>query len=237
MKPIVVDSLRKSFGKKVALRNVSFEVDRSEIFGLIGPNGAGKTTTLRILATILSPDGGDAWIMGHSVRDEADEVRRNMTYLPEDAGVYRHITGYEFLKIMADVYGKGTEHVERGAKISGLGSALKNAMGSYSKGMKRRILLASVLMVEPKVVILDEPTSGLDVLHAVHVRNAIKDYVKGNGASAIISSHNMLEVEYLCDRVAFINNGEIIAEGRPRELKEECGCSNLEEVFANLIRR
>ncbi len=237
MKPVIADSLKKAFGRKEALKDVSFEVDQSEIFGLIGPNGAGKTTTLRILATILAPDSGDAWIMGYSVREEAGKVRTNIAYLPEDAGVYRHLTGYEFLKMMADMYGKTPEQVARGAEISGLGSALNSAMGSYSRGMKRRILLASVLMVEPKVVILDEPTSGLDVIHAVHIRNVIRDYVRENGVSAIISSHNMLEVEYLCDRVAFINEGTIIAEGKPAELEEEYGCENLEEVFAKLIGR
>lgn len=235
MSVVSVDSLEKRFGRKQVLKGVSFEVSSSEIFGIIGPNGAGKTTTLRILSTILTPDSGDAVIMGYSVKDEPDKVRRNISYLPEDAGVYNHLTGYEFLKMMADVYGKDINHVKRGMEISGLKSALDSPMGSYSKGMKRRILLAAVLMVEPKVAILDEPTSGLDVRHAVYVRKTIRDYVKMTGASAIISSHNMLEVEYLCDRVAFIDNGKIIMEGKPEELKEEFGAENLEEVFAKLI--
>jgi len=235
LKPVVADSLRKKFGRKEALKGISFEVKESEIFGLIGPNGAGKTTTLRILATILTPDSGDAWIMGFSVKDQPGKVRSCIAYLPEDAGVYQHLTGYEFLKMMAEVYGKDLTYVKRGIEIAGLGQAINSAMGSYSKGMKRRILLASVLMIEPKVAILDEPTSGLDVNHAVHVRKAIKNYVRENGASAIVSSHNMLEVEYLCDRVAFINDGRIIAEGRPSELKEEFDAENLEEVFAKLI--
>jgi len=235
LKPVVADSLKKKFGRKEALKGISFEVKEAEIFGLIGPNGAGKTTTLRILATILTPDSGDAWIMGFSVKDQPEKVRSCIAYLPEDAGVYQHLTGYEFLKMMAEVYGKDLTYVKRGIEIAGLGQAINSAMGSYSKGMKRRILLASVLMIEPKVAILDEPTSGLDVNHAVHVRKAIKNYVREKGASAIVSSHNMLEVEYLCDRVAFINDGRIIAEGKPSELKEEFDAENLEEVFAKLI--
>ncbi|MCD6591923.1 MAG: ABC transporter ATP-binding protein [Thaumarchaeota archaeon] len=235
MKTVVADNLGKKFGSKSVLKGVSFEVEESEIFGLIGPNGAGKTTTLRILATILKPDLGDAWIMGYSVRNEPTKVRRNIAYLPEDAGVYRHLTGIEFLRFMAGVYGRSESYVKRGVEISGLGSALESPMGSYSKGMKRRILLAAVLMIEPKVVILDEPTSGLDVIHAVHIRRAIKRFVREHGASAIVSSHNMLEVEYLCDRVAFISDGRIIAEGKPSELKEEYNAENLEEVFSKLI--
>jgi len=235
LKPIVADSLKKRFGRKEALKGISFEVKESEIFGLIGPNGAGKTTTLRILATILTPDSGDAWIMGFSIKEEPGRVREQIAYLPEDAGVYQHLTGYEFLKIMADIYGRGASQVKKGMEIAGLGQAIYSAMGSYSKGMKRRILLASVLMIEPKVAILDEPTSGLDVNHAVHIRKAIKNYVREKKASAIVSSHNMLEVEYLCDRVAFINDGRIIAEGRPSELKDEYDAENLEEVFAKLI--
>ena len=232
---MVADGLVKRFGSKEVLRGVSFEVEGSEIFGIIGPNGAGKTTTLRILATILKPDSGDARILGYSVRDEPDMVRRNIAYLPEDAGVYRHLTGREFLGFMAGVYGRGADCVRRGAEIAGLGSALDNPMGSYSKGMKRRILLASILMIKPRVAILDEPTSGLDVRHAVHIRKEIRRAVKEIGASAIISSHNMLEVEYLCDRVAFMNDGRIIEVGRPNELKERYSAENLEEVFARLV--
>jgi len=173
--------------------------------------------------------------MGHSVRSEPGEVRRNIAYLPEEAGVYRHLTGWEFLRFMAGVYERDRGCIEDAARISGLGETLRSPMGSYSKGMKRRILLASILMIKPKIVILDEPTSGLDVRHAVHIRRTIKEFVKKNMAAAVISSHNMLEVEYLCDRVAFINDGEIMAEGRPEELKEEYGAENLEEVFAKLL--
>ena len=235
MKPVLVKNLHKRFGKREVLKGVSFEVDSGEIFGLIGPNGAGKTTTLRILATILRPDLGDAWIMGHSVRKEPELVRMSIAYLPEDAGVYKHLTGLEFLRMMAEIYGLGEEEVRRGAEISGLRGAISNPLGSYSKGMKRRILLAFALMVRPRVAILDEPTTGLDVRHAVYIRSLIKDYVKERKASAIISSHNMLEVDYLCDRVAFIDNGRIIAEGRPEELKDRYSAENLEEVFTRIV--
>jgi len=235
LKPVMASGLIKRFGSSDVLRGVSFEVERSEIFGLIGPNGAGKTTTLRILATILRPDAGDAVIMGHSVRDEPDEVRRNIAYLPEDAGVYRHLTGLEFLSFIAGVHGVDRRCVEEGAEIAGLGEALRKPMGSYSKGMRRRIMIAAILMLRPRVAILDEPTSGLDVIHAVHVRERIRRFARESGGTVIVSSHNMLEIEYLCDRIAFINGGRIIAEGRPEELKAEHRAENLEEVFAKLM--
>jgi len=235
LRAVVASGLVKRFGSLEVLKGVSFEVDESEIFGLIGPNGAGKTTTLRILATILRPDVGDAIIMGHSVRDEPDRVRRIIAYLPEDAGVYRHLTGLEFLSFMAEVHGRGRECIKEGMEIAGLGDALRKPMGSYSKGMRRRIILAAILMLRPRVAILDEPTSGLDVIHAVHIRRRIRRFVEESGATVIVSSHNMFEIEYLCDRVAFMSGGRIIAEGRPDELKAEHRAQNLEEVFAKLV--
>ncbi len=236
MNAVVACGLVKRFGSNEVLKGISFEVKRSEVFGLIGPNGAGKTTTLRILATILRPDAGDALIMGHSVKDEPDEVRKNIAYLPEDAGVYRHLTGLEFLSLMAGAYGKDRKCVEDGIGIAGLGDALRKPMGSYSKGMKRRIMLAAILMLRPRVVILDEPTAGLDVLHAVHIRDRIRRFVRESGATVIVSSHNMLEIEYLCDRIAFISGGRIITDGRPEELKRKYQAENLEEVFERLVK-
>lgn len=235
MRAVVARGLVKRFGSLEVLKGVSFEVDESEIFGLIGPNGAGKTTTLRILATILRLDAGDAIIMGHSVRDEPDRVRRSIAYLPEDAGVYRHLTGLEFLSFMAGVHGRDRECVKEGVEVAGLGDALRKPMESYSRGMRRRIILAAILMLRPRVAILDEPTSGLDVIHAVHIRRRIREFVEESGATAIVSSHNMLEIEYLCNRVAFISGGSIIAEGGPDELKAEYRAQNLEEVFAKLV--
>ena len=235
LKPVIVKDLHKSFGDKEVLKGVSFEVEEGEIFGLVGPNGAGKTTTLRILATILKPNRGNAWIMGYSVKDNPEKVRENISYLPEDAGVYKHLTGFEFLRMISEIYGVGRDGFDRGVEVCGLGEALSNPLSSYSRGMKRRILLASALMIQPKVAILDEPTSGLDVRHAVYIRKMIKKHVRDSGSSAIISSHNMLEVEYLCDRIAFIDDGRIIAEGRSSELKQIYNAENLEEVFTKII--
>jgi ABC-2 type transport system ATP-binding protein len=120
-------------------------------------------------------------------------------------------------------------------EISGLGDRLNDKAKTYSKGMKRRLLLARALMAKPKLAILDEPASGLDVLSDYHIRKIIKGYVKQNGVSVLLSSHNMLEVEYLCDRVALVNKGRIVLEGKPADLKARFGVANLEEVFAQVV--
>jgi ABC-2 type transport system ATP-binding protein len=130
---------------------------------------------------------------------------------------------------------KVREMVNEAAEITGLGERLKDKTKTYSKGMKRRLLVARALMTRPKLAILDEPTSGLDVLHAYHVREIVKRYVKEHGVTVLLSSHNMLEVEHLCDRVALLNKGKIVAEGKPQELKEKYGSTNLEEVFAKVV--
>ena len=237
---IEAKGLVKNFGNVVALDGASFAVRDREIFGLIGPNGAGKTTALRIIGTLISPTSGSAEVFGFDVVKEPDNVREIISYLPEEAGAYQNLSGYEYLRFMAGFYsnaGRSTEEmVEEGERISGLGERLDDRVKGYSKGMKRRLLLARALMMKPKLAILDEPTSGLDVVHAFHVRQMIKDYVDGMGVTALISSHNMLEVEFLCHRVALIDEGRIIAEGRPDELKDGYGAENLEQVFMEATR-
>jgi ABC-2 type transport system ATP-binding protein len=236
---IETQNLVKVFGNIRALDGLSFKINQREIFGLIGPNGAGKTTALRIISTLLLPTSGTVKVFGLDVVEKAAEVRKIISYLPEEAGAYRNLSGREYLEFMAKFTakdeGKVREIVEEAAEITGLGERLKDKTKAYSKGMKRRLLVARALMTRPKLAILDEPTSGLDVLHAYHVREIVKCYVKEHGVTVMLSSHNMLEVEHLCDRVALLNKGKIVAEGKPQELKEKYGSANLEEVFAKVI--
>ncbi len=236
---VLVKDLVKYYGRFKALKGISFYVFEGEVFGLIGPNGAGKTTTLRILATLLKPDSGKAQIYGYDVVKEATKVKSLIGYLPEEAGLYERLTGYENLLFFAKLYAKDKKELEEmleyGIKIANLGDRIHDKVKNYSKGMKRRLTLARALMVKPKLAILDEPTVGLDVYAAVTLRNTIKRYVKETGNTVLFSSHNMLEVEYLCDRIAFINKGVIVAEGSPRELKDKFGVSNLEEAFVKAM--
>jgi ABC-2 type transport system ATP-binding protein len=228
-------NLTKRFGGILALDNLTFKVEEGRIYGLIGPNGAGKTTTLRIISTLILPTKGSARVLGLDVINEASEVRKLITYLPEEAGAYKNLSGYEYLQFMGRFNSQNSSYlkqmVEEAAKISGLGARLKDRVKGYSKGMKRRLLVARALMNKPKLAILDEPTSGLDVLHAYHVREIIKQYAKEHKVTVLLSSHNMLEVEQLCDHVALINKGKIIVEGTPSELKSKHKAANLEEVF------
>jgi len=239
MLAVVVENHRKYFKNIKALDGVSFSVREGEIYGLIGPNGAGKTTTLRILATLLKPTSGKVEIFGYDVVKDAAEIRKIITYLPEEAGAYNQLTGYEYLKFMAGFIADNPDELERmvqrAAEISGLGERLNDKIKTYSKGMKRRLLIARALMNQPKLAILDEPTSGLDIIHSFHVRRILRDYATKHKVTMIVSSHNMLEIEFLCDRVAIIHKGKIIAEGTPRELKEEFDAANLEEVFMKKV--
>jgi len=229
----------KVFGDIRALDGLSFSVKPTEIFGLIGPNGAGKTTALRVVSTLLLSTSGTVKIFGLDVVQEAAEVRKIIAYLPEEAGTYRNLSGWEYLEFMAKFNTKDKNETrgmaKEAAEITGLSERLKDKTKTYSKGMKRRLLVARALMNKPKLAILDEPTSGLDVLHAYHVREIIKRYVKEHGVTVLLSSHNMLEVEHLCDRVALLNKGKIVAEGKPQELKENFASANLEEVFAKVV--
>lgn len=229
----------KEFGTIRALNELSFEIKTGEIYGLIGPNGAGKTTALRIISTLLLPTSGIVEVFGLDVIKNATKIRKIITYLPEEAGAYRNLSGWEYLKFMAKFNTENSDEIKQvineAAKISGLKKRLEDRAKTYSKGMKRRLLVARALMTKPKLAILDEPTSGLDVLQAYHIREIIKNYVRNNNVTVLLSSHNMLEVEYLCDRVALIDKGKIIIEGSPQNLKGKYGCENLEEVFAKVV--
>ena len=236
---VEAENLVKLFGSIKALDELSFSIKPSEIYGLIGPNGAGKTTALRIISTLILPSSGTARVYDHDVVEDASTVRSLITYLPEEAGAYKNLSGAEYLRFMAKFSSKGKEGLDEmvgdAEEISGLGPRLTSKVKTYSKGMKRRLLVARALMAKPKLAVLDEPTSGLDVLHSFHVREIIKRYVKEHGVTVLLSSHNMLEVEYLCGRVALINRGRIVAEGSPGELKSRNRVDNLEEAFAKVV--
>ena len=233
----IVD-LKKYFGDFPALRGVSFDVEEGSIFGLIGPNGAGKTTTFRIIVGLLLPSSGTVEVFGKNVVEQLREIRRMISYLPEDAGSYRNITGYEFLKMVSQIYFNKTSEaddaLELGIKLADLGERIYDKMKTYSKGMKRRIQVARALMVRPKLAILDEPTAGLDVVYSKNIRDTIKVFSKEYGVTVLMSSHNMLEVEGICEKIAVIDKGKILVEGYVDEILEKYSSRNLEEVFIKL---
>ena len=230
---LVVKGLSKSYGDHLAVDDVSFTVKEGEIFGLIGPNGAGKTTTLRIISALLKMSTGDITVYGKDMRTDADEIRRYISYLPEDAGAYKELTGRAYLRFMAGFFTKADDMekmLEKGINIANLGERIDSKVSTYSKGMMRRLLIARAIMPGPKLAILDEITSGLDVINAFDIRDIVRNIAK-SGVSVLLSSHNMFEVDQLCDRIGMIDGGKMILEGTPAELKERFNVSTVEEVF------
>jgi len=237
VKALEVKNLVKNYKEVQAVKNVSFEISEKEIFAVVGPNGAGKSTILKIVATILSPTSGEVFIENENIAKNSDKARKMISYLPEEAGAYKNLSGNDYLKFMAAIYtdykSKQKEYLAFAQEISGLKNRLKDKIKTYSKGMVRKLLLARTVMSRPKLAILDEPTSGLDVINAFEIRNIIKKLAR-EGMAVLLSSHNMLEIEFLSDRVALIDKGEIKAIGTPQELKTQNHAQNLEEVFIKI---
>ena len=234
---IDVTDVKKSYGKREVLRGVTFKVYEGEIYGIVGPNGAGKTTTLRILSGIILTYSGKAEIYG--LKPSEARTKGLISYMPEDSFPYERMTGLENLQFFARLYAKGDkkleeEYVERGIRIAGLGEKIYDLASTYSRGMKRRLVIARALMVNPKIAILDEPTTALDVESSVKVRETIKEAAK-NGTTVLLSSHYMLEVDYLCDRISLISSGKTVDEGTPSEIKAKYSAKNLEEAFLKAI--
>ncbi|ACL10583.1 ABC transporter ATP-binding protein [Desulfurococcus amylolyticus] len=210
-----------------ALRGVSFKVRRGEVVGLLGLNGAGKTTTVKILATLLIPDEGDAWINGFHVVKDVDDVRRGIgVVFSVEKGFYAKLTGRENLRYFAALYGlssseaeKRVEELLRLLELDKLGAS-DRLFEEYSLGMKARLGLARALLRDPPVLILDEPTLGLDPPSARKIRSLVRE-MAGNGKTILYTTHNMFEAELVCDKILLIDKGRIIAEGTPGKLKEK----------------
>lgn len=238
MPAIEVKNLVKKYGSMEAVKGISFSIDKGEIFGLIGPNGAGKTTTLRVLSTLLMINGGSVTILGFDLQKEPGEIRKIISYLPEDAGAYKNLSGRAYLQFIANFFDQkqAAAMVQKGIEITDLGVRIDDRVDTYSKGMMRRLLVGRALMTEPKLAILDEPTSGLDVINAQEIRKLIKSTAQ-TGTTVLLSSHNMLEVEYLCDRIALIAEGKIVETGKPKTLLEKYQARNIEEVFIKAVEK
>lgn len=232
-----VRNLRKNYGSFPALKGVSFSVRSGEVYGLIGPNGAGKTTMLRVLATLLRISSGSARIFSIDIEKHPEEARKVISYLPEDAGAYKNLTGRQYLEFIARFFVHGDaahEMTARGLEIVHLDERIDDKVETYSKGMMRRLLVGRALMTNPRLAILDELTSGLDVINAQEIRRIVKTRATA-GTTFLVSSHNMLEVELLCDRIALIHDGVIVEIGTPEELKERHHANNIEEVFTAVV--
>jgi sodium transport system ATP-binding protein len=235
---IEVFNLKKYFGVTKAVDGVNFTVERGEIFGLLGPNGAGKTTTLRMLATILQPTEGDASINGYSICRDPQQVRRQLGVLAEQTGLYDRLTAEENVRYFASLRRLPESVINhRIAELFpklGIDKYAHKRAVQLSKGMKQKVAIAIAIIHDPPVMIFDEPTSGLDVIAAREVREFINS-CKRSDKSLILSTHIMSEAEKLCDRIAIINGGKIIAMGTFAELQRRSGERELEEIFVKLV--
>lgn len=230
-------SVWKSFKGRAVLKGVSMSVPEGAIYVLAGPNGAGKTTIIRVLLGLVRRDRGHVRVLG--VDPEASEwprVRRAVGYLPEDAQPYERLTGLENIVFYARVYSGGDEelarsYINRALEIAGLGEeVLGRRVSTYSRGMKRRLLLAITLMHSPLIAFLDEPTSGLDVFSSFKVKRMIKSMAR-SGVTFLVTTHDLKEAEELASMVGFISEGRLVFEGTPGEALEEYGSESLEEAF------
>ena len=237
---IEVRGLTKRFDDVTAVDAVSFAVAAGEVFGLLGPNGAGKTTTLRVLATLLSFDGGRATVAGHDVAREGEAVRRAIGVVNGGMGLYDRLTGREVLHYFGGLYEMTRAAVDRRIgdldDLLDLGGTLDKRCGTFSTGMKQKIVVARAVLHDPPVLFFDEATVGLDVM----ARRAVLDFCRrypGEERAVVWSTHVMSEVEELCDRVAVIYRGRLVAADTVDGLKRAADAPNLEQAFFTLVQR
>jgi ABC-2 type transport system ATP-binding protein len=220
---IRIENLTKKFGGQRAVDNISFEVKTGEILGFLGPNGAGKTTTMRIITNYLVAAEGEVYIGGKSIKDNTEELKKHIGYLPENNPLYPDMPVIDYLEFVALLQGipkeKITERIIEMVKICGLNSEKHKKIGELSRGYRQRVGLAQAMIHDPEILILDEPTSGLDPNQIAEIRKLIREL--GREKTVILCSHILPEVEATCDRILIINRGKIVADGTPENLRKQ----------------
>lgn len=228
--------LVKRFGENAAVDGVSFDIAEGEVFGLLGPNGAGKTTTISMISCLIAPTDGDAFVDGHSVRTEPAKVKASLGVVPQDIALYPTLSALENLKFWGRMYGLSgallQERVAEALDLAGLADRAKERIETYSGGMKRRVNIAAGVMHRPRVLVMDEPTVGIDPQSRNHILETVKE-LNRRGMTVVYTSHYMEEVEFLCDRVAIVDHGKVIASGTIDELKRLVGDENVISVRVN----
>ncbi len=230
---LVVENLCKSYGKFVAVDNLSFQVNEGSIFGFVGPNGAGKTTTMKILATLLRPSSGRAWIAGEEVTSQPKQIRKLVGYMPDFFGVYDDLKVEEYLDFYSASYGipmlQRKKIIDELLELMDLGHKREAYVDSLSRGMKQRLCLARCLVHDPALLILDEPASGLDPRARVEVREILKE-LKAMGKTIIISSHILPELTEMCSHVGIIEAGKMVASGTVDQIVNRSQSTQLLEI-------
>lgn len=218
---IETEALSKYYGDFIAVENLTFSVRKGEIVAFLGPNGAGKSTTMKMLTGYLAPSAGTAKVCGMEVAQNRDEVANRIGYLPENGPLYEEMTPLSLLNFFADARSmpsaRKSERIDQVIQQCALQTVLSKPIGKLSRGFRQRVGMANVLLHEPEVLIMDEPTAGLDPNQVLEVRKTIK----GLGKTILLSTHILQEVPQVADRIILINQGRLIFQGTPEELKDE----------------
>jgi len=235
---IMLAAVRKSYGDKVAVHDLSLEVRRGELFAFLGPNGAGKTTTIKMIVGLLQPDHGIVEVCGHRIGSNGVAAKAQLAYVPDQPFIYEKLTGREFLYFVAEMYGmsrrKRDEVLERLVPSLDITEFMDRLTESYSHGMKQRVVLAAALLHEPSVLVIDEPMVGLDPRTVRAVKDIFIDHAR-RGGTVFMSTHTLDIAEAVADRIGIINRGRLVAVGKLHELKQRAQRQHsLEEVFLQL---
>ena len=236
---IELADITKKYAAFTAVENLTLTVNQGEIFGFIGPNGAGKTTTIKIISGIMQPTSGSVRIYGIDVRRNPVDAKRNIGFIPDRPYLYQKLTGMEFMRFTADMYGvNGNGFQEKAAeelKRFSLFDWADELIESYSHGMRQRLIFAAALVHSPKVIVVDEPMVGLDPAAIIMVKDLFRRLAR-NGVTIFMSTHTLKVAEDVCDRIGVIHRGHLIATGTTEDLQREAGVSDadLEKVFLNL---
>ncbi len=219
---IIADNIKYNYGDIKAVKGITFSVKEGEIFGFLGPNGAGKSTTIKMLTGQISPKNGEIYVLGLDIAKKSSKVQAQIGVCFESINLYEQMSAVENLKFFALLFGIKNLDAEKLLKRVGLKGREKDRVSTFSKGMKQRLMVARTLVNKPKILFLDEPTEGLDPTSAENIRNEIMKE-RDRGATVFLTTHDMLEADKLSDRVAFINEGEIVALDTPHDLKQKYG--------------
>lgn len=233
MKAVQVERITKKFGKFTAVDQISFEVDKGEIFGFLGPNGAGKSTTIRMLCGILAPTSGRALVAGFDIAKEPEQVKKNIGYMSQKFSLYEDLTVSENIEFYARIYGLKRQAIaeakERILALTDLYGKERTLTAGLSKGWKQRVALGCAIVHQPPILFLDEPTSGVDPISRRHFWELIRS-LSGQGVTIFVTTHFMDEAEY-CNDIVFITGGKVVRLGTPTDLKRDSGTNSLEEAF------
>lgn len=219
MKVLEVKNIDKFFGKKQILKDISFDIEEGEILGFVGPNGSGKTTTIKIILGLQQASCGEVFINGNNIKDNYENAIRKVGAIVESPDMYMYLSGLENLKLVANYYNISHNEIERVVEFVGLKDRIKDKVSKYSLGMRQRLGIAQAILNKPNLLIVDEPTNGLDPSGIIEFRNMLKELAKKEKMSIFISSHNLAEIENICDKVLLLKEGKIVSSDVLKEVE------------------